>query len=91
MIQEHYIMGSGDRGYTYAQVGAYETLDDAIKSAKDLFDLGQDRTRTLKRNESLGLNSQRDGAEYVVSIRWPDFAVEITRCYCDDIEQHNID
>jgi hypothetical protein len=77
----HYIMGSGSHGCLYDQSGAYESLADAVQGAADLFQLGRDRARALKRGRFLYLNPRRDGASYV----------EVIPCACDNVDAHNDD
>lgn len=68
----HYIAGSGERGCLYDSCHVYRTLKDAVEGLAETFGLGRTRKAQLKRNRSLELKPDRDGAEYC----------EITACSC---------
>ena len=79
MSQTHYIVMSGDHGYTPDYCATHESIGNAVDDLAAMFTLGRDRRRELKRNQSLELRPARDGAEYC----------EIVECDCNDPDSHN--
>jgi len=71
IIAPHFIAGSGEHGCLYDSCHVYRTVQDAVDSLADTFNLGRTRKASLKRSRYLELNP-RDGADYC----------EITQCTC---------
>ena len=68
----HYIIGNGEPGCLYDGCGVCRTLDDAVQSLAEMFNLGRTRKAELKRQRYLRLKPARDGSSYC----------EITHCNC---------
>ncbi len=78
----HYIYGSGEHGCLYDNGPfASDTLQGAVDSLAETFELGRTRKAALKRDHYLELNPRRDGASYC----------EITECTCKRPWGHNED
>ena len=74
LATKHFHYGSGEHGCLYDNGPHYAaTLQDAVDSLAQTFDLGRTRRATLKRDYYLELNASRDGASYC----------EITACSDD--------
>lgn len=75
----HFIYMNGEHGCMPDNCGAVYELESAVSTLADLFELGRNRRRALKRNLYLDLNPRRDGASYC----------EIIACDCDDASSHD--
>jgi hypothetical protein len=78
MVNKHYIAMSGSHGCLPDNVELHDTLNSAVDSMVSLFELGNGRRATLKREMYLELNNTRDGAEYC----------EIEECDCSNPQEH---
>jgi hypothetical protein len=72
VIPQHWIAGSGEYGCLYDSCAVYHSKDDAVNGLAETFSLGRTRKAALKRDRTLALNPQRDGAGYC----------EISACDC---------
>ena len=78
-MSKHFIGMAGIHGCMPSTCASYESVKDAAEELASIHDLGEKRTRELRRNQYIELDMHRDGNEYA----------EITECDCSNPTQHN--
>lgn len=89
MTKTHYIAMGGLHGYLPSHCNSYESLQDAIESLCNLYELGRMRKKELSDNLYLELSLHGRDFPYLPPDR--NEYCEIVECNCNHPEVHNDD